>query len=142
MALSCVDVARDDLDTPETCTKDCPGAFFEEGHSDAQVRIRKKKGEGAEVKEIWLNYREVLKGDNVGYKSQLSFLILSPSPPLMRWGWAIYILGICTQGLSGHFSECKPIYRFTPILTLLVLILNICLILDLVLSTCQYPICG
>ena len=63
-----------------------------------------KKGEGAEVKEIWLNYREVLKGDNVGYKSQLSSLILSQSPPLMRWGWAIYILGICTQGLNGHFS--------------------------------------
>ena len=51
-----------------------------------------------------LNYREVLKGDNVGYKSQLSSLILSQSPPLMRWGWAIYILGICTQWLNSHFS--------------------------------------
>ena len=25
MAWSCVDVARDDLETPDTCTKDCPG---------------------------------------------------------------------------------------------------------------------
>ena len=80
-----------------------PGAFPEEDPSDAQVRIR-RKGEGAEVKEIWLSYREVLEGDNVGYKSQLSSLILSQNPPLMRWGWAIYILGICTQGLNGHFS--------------------------------------
>ena len=45
-----------------------PGAFPEEDPSDTQVRIR-KKGEGAEVKEIWLSYREVLKCDNVGYKS-------------------------------------------------------------------------
>ena len=74
-----------------------PGTFPEEDPSDAQVRIG-KKGEGAEVKEIWFGYREVLKGDNVGYKLQLSSLILSKSPPLMRWGWAIYILGIALKG--------------------------------------------
>ena len=92
------------LTLPTPAQRTAPGAFPEEDPSDTQVRIR-KKGEGAEVKEIWLSYREVLKGDNVGHKSQLSSSILSQkSPPLMRWGWAIYILGICPQGLNGHLS--------------------------------------
>jgi len=37
-----------------------PGAFPEENPSDTQVRIR-RKGEGAEIKKVWLSYREVLK---------------------------------------------------------------------------------
>ena len=103
MAQSSDDVARGGLETPDTCTKDCPGAFPEEDPSDAQVRIR-RKGEGAEIKKVWLSYREVLKAvmlvTSRNYPTQFSPKV----PPLMRWGWAIYILGICTQGLNGHFS--------------------------------------
>ena len=55
-----------DLRLPTLTQRTAPGAFSEEDPSDAQVRIR-KKGDGAEVKEIWLSYREVLKGEKVGY---------------------------------------------------------------------------
>ena len=77
------------------------GAYPEKDPSDAQVKIR-KKGDGAEVKEIWLSYREVLKGDKVGYSRNYPLQSSLQIPLLMRWGWAIYILGICTQGLNGH----------------------------------------
>ena len=81
-----------------------PGAFPEEDPSDAQVRIGRKR-KGAEVKEIWLKYQEVLM--TIGLVASRNYpLQFSPSalPFLMWWGWAIYILGICTQGLNGHLS--------------------------------------
>uniref|UniRef100_A0A7C9CQ90 Uncharacterized protein n=1 Tax=Opuntia streptacantha TaxID=393608 RepID=A0A7C9CQ90_OPUST len=80
-----------------------PGAFPEENPSDAQVRIR-RKGEGAEVKEIWLSCREAPKAIILVISRNYPLQFSSKSPPLMRWGWAIYILGICTQGLNGHLS--------------------------------------
>ena len=43
-----------------------PGAFFEEDPSDAQVRIRKKEIV-RNLRKSGLSYREVLKGEKVGY---------------------------------------------------------------------------
>jgi len=43
-----------------------PGAFPEEGPSDAQVRIRKKEIVW-KLRKTGLSYREVLKGEKVGY---------------------------------------------------------------------------
>jgi len=40
------------------------------------------------------------------------------------------------------FHNARQFTVLPPILTLVELRLNICLILDLVVSTCQYPICG
>jgi len=86
MAWSCVDVAKDDLETPDTCTKDCPGCVSRERSLRHSSQNQEKKGEGAEVKEIWLSYREVLKGDNVGYESQLFSSILPQKSPFNEVG--------------------------------------------------------
>jgi len=50
--------------TPEQRT--APGAFPEEDPSDAQVRIRKKEIV-RNLRKSGLSYREVLKGEKVGY---------------------------------------------------------------------------
>ena len=95
------DVARDGLETPDTCTKDCPGCVSR-GRSLRCSSQNQEKEIVRNLRKSRLSYREVLKGEQVGYNRNYPPKSPPSSPPLMRW--AIYILGICTQGLNGHFS--------------------------------------
>ena len=59
------DVARDGLETPNTCTKDCPGCVFR-GRPLRRSSQNQEKEMVRKLRKSGLSYREVLKGDNVG----------------------------------------------------------------------------
>ena len=93
-------MARDGLETPNTCTKDCPGCVSR-GRPLRRSSQNQEKEIVRNLRKSGLSYREVPKGEKVGYSRNYPPKSPPFSLPLMRWGWTIYILEICTQGLNG-----------------------------------------